>query len=218
MLDPASAAEPLEGAGLAIAHGTIFLKPDVAELAGVVVGSRVEFPVNDQACAEPRAEGHEYHIPCPFPGPETPLRQGAGVRVVMDRRRGAELLGEDPDYGNIVPSGQVRGRHYHSRRAVQRAAATDPDGSDAINSETVPGQDIPDASLDRCDRPVHVCGGETRFVLNENIISLRKPEGDGAFCAADVNSYQHFLCHIDRFFIPVRTSRSFSEGSGIPSG
>ena len=123
--DPAAAGESFERTALTVADRAEIRQTDMPQLAGVVVRSGIELPVEDQPCAEPRAESQKSHVPRTDAGPEFPFGQRAGVRIVMNPRADTETIAQQLDDRDVVPARQIRRRHHYAGTAVERTAATD---------------------------------------------------------------------------------------------
>ena len=121
-------AEALHRADFIVAHRSLGVQTDVADLPRVIVGTGVELTVQDQPRTEARAEGAEDHIPCPAPRPKPPLGQSAGVGVVAEVGgkpcAGGELLGD----GNVLPAEEVGRLLDDAPLRVHGTAAGDTDG------------------------------------------------------------------------------------------
>ena len=78
----------------ALAARPVDVDDDVAELGRRTDRAPVELAVQDEPAADPRAEGEEHHVLGAPAGPEAVLGERRAVRVVLERDREPEAVGE----------------------------------------------------------------------------------------------------------------------------
>ena len=168
----------------------------MAQLSGIVVGAGVKLPVQDESGPQARPKGQEGHVPGAFSRAEGPFGQGTGVGIVVQARPHAGCLREQFDNGNVVPAGQVRGRHHHAGPAVQRTAATDAHAIDVPGLQAVPFHD-PVEGLDQVFHGLLTgSGGKAFLVQNVQMSVCAAAIGDRALRPADINPQKMLLIHV----------------------
>ena len=159
----------------------------MAQFAGIVIGAGIEFPVQDETGAQTRSKRQEGHVPGAFSGTEGPFGQGTGIGVVVQAGPYARRFRKQFDDGDVVPAGQVRGRHHHAGPAVQRTSATDAHAIDVLGTQAVPLHDGVQGPNQVRNGLLAGCGGEPLFVQDIQF-SVRAPAiGHGALRPADID-------------------------------
>ena len=95
----------------------------MSDLSGEIVSAVVEPPIDDNSRAESRAHRQEDHVADAAPRAVPMLRDGAGVRVVLDVAANAELPLEDCLDWNIDPRRQIWRRLDNTAHSIEWTAA-----------------------------------------------------------------------------------------------
>ncbi len=117
----------------------------VPELGSGADRAAIEAAVEDEPAADPRPEREHDHVLAPAARSVAVLRERSGVRVVLDRRRKAEPLGEAPAEVDVVER-DVDGRDGAPGPLVDRRGNADPDRLDPVVRE------LRDGAVERCEQ------------------------------------------------------------------
>ena len=83
MTNTVTATKSFKRTCLAVTHGAILFQAEVSNFPRVTIGTRVQFTVQNQACAKPRTERHKHHIFASAPCAVLPFRKRTRVRIVL---------------------------------------------------------------------------------------------------------------------------------------
>ena len=109
----------------------------MSDLARHTARTAVKRAVQDQYCAEPRAEGHKNEVLAAAARAELPFRERTRIRIVADRAGLAEALLQHRNDLNTVPAGKVGRRENDAVFFIERAAAADADGIGVLCTESL---------------------------------------------------------------------------------